>query len=48
MVEPGEIGIAVGGASDQLPLQGLFMLCGPVRVAGPGRVLDTPAETPAQ
>ena len=45
MVEPGEIGVAVGGASDQRPLQGSFMLCGPVRAVGPGRVLDTPAET---
>ena len=43
-----EIGVAVGGASDQLPLQGSFMLCGPVRAVGPGRVLDTPAETFAQ
>ncbi|HEY0999377.1 MAG TPA: glycoside hydrolase family 3 N-terminal domain-containing protein [Streptosporangiaceae bacterium] len=45
VVEPGEIGVAVGGASDQLPLQGSFTLCGPVRAVGPGRVLDTPAET---
>lgn len=44
-VEPGEIGVAVGGASDQLPLQGSFTLCGPVRAVGPGRVLDTPTET---
>ena len=44
MVEPGEIWVAVGGASDQLPLQGSFVLCGPVRAVGPGRVLDTPAE----
>jgi hypothetical protein len=48
VVEPGEIGVAVGGASDQLPLLGSFTLCGPVRVAGPGRVLDTPAEITAQ
>jgi beta-xylosidase len=47
-VEPGEIGVAVGGASDQLPLQGSFTLCGPVRTVGPGRVLDTPAETVTQ
>jgi hypothetical protein len=45
VVEPGEIGVAVGGASDQLPLQGSFTLCGPVRAVGPGRVLDTPAAT---
>ena len=44
VVEPGEIRVAVGGASDQLPLQGSFMLCGPERAVGPGRVLDTPAE----
>jgi hypothetical protein len=44
VVEPGEIGVAVGGASDQLPLQGSFTLCGPVRAVGHGRVLDTPAE----
>jgi hypothetical protein len=48
MVEPGEIGVGVGGASDQLPLQGSFTLCGPVRTIGPGRVLDTPAETSPQ
>jgi beta-xylosidase len=48
VVEPGEIGVAVGGASDQLPLQGSLTLCGPVRAVGPGRVLDTPAETFAQ
>jgi len=44
VVEPGEIRVAVGGASDQLPLQGSFTLCGPERTVGPGRVLDTPAE----
>jgi hypothetical protein len=44
VVEPGEIRVAVGGASDQLPLQGSFMLRGPERAVGPGRVLDTPAE----
>ncbi len=44
VVEPGEIRVGVGGASDQLPLQGSFMLCGPERAVGPGRVLDTPAE----
>jgi beta-xylosidase len=48
VVEPGEIRVAVGGASDQLPLQGSFTLCGPERAVGPGRVLDTPAETFAQ
>lgn len=43
IVEPGEIGVAIGGASDQLPLCGSFTLTGPERPAGPGRVLDTPA-----
>jgi beta-xylosidase len=43
IVEPGEIGVAIGGASDQLPLRGSFTLAGPERAAGPGRVLDTPA-----
>jgi beta-xylosidase len=42
IVEPGEIGVAIGGASDQLPLGGTFTLTGPERPAGPGRVLDTP------
>jgi beta-xylosidase len=42
IVEPGEIRVAVGGASDNLPLAGSFTLTGPARVAGPGRVLDTP------
>lgn len=42
IVEPGEIQVAVGGASDSLPLRGSFTLTGPGRVAGPGRVLDTP------
>ena len=44
VVEPGEIRVAIGGASDQLPLQGSFTLLGPERAAGAGRVLDTPAE----
>jgi beta-xylosidase len=43
VVEPGEIGVSVGGASDSLPLTGSFTLTGPVRVVGPDRVLDTPA-----
>jgi beta-xylosidase len=43
IVEPGEIGVGVGGASDSLPLAGSFTLTGPVRAAGTGRVLDTPA-----
>jgi beta-xylosidase len=43
IVEPGEIGVAIGGASDQLPLQGSFLLTGPERVVDADRVLDTPA-----
>jgi beta-xylosidase len=42
VVEPGEIRVAVGGASDRLDLHGSFTLCGPERRAGAGRVLDTP------
>jgi hypothetical protein len=41
-VEPGEIRVTIGGASDQLPLQGSFLLTGPERVTGADRVLDTP------
>ena len=48
VVEPGEIRVAVGGASDRLPLQGSFTLTGPERTVGPGRVLDTPAEIRAR
>ncbi len=43
IVEPGEIGVAIGGASDDLPLAGSFTLTGPVRVVDSGRVLVTPA-----
>jgi beta-xylosidase len=42
IVEPGEISVAVGGASDDLPLRGSFRLTGPVRAAGADRVLTTP------
>jgi beta-xylosidase len=42
IVEPGEIAVAVGGASDNLPLHGTFTLHGPERHVGPDRVLDTP------
>jgi beta-xylosidase len=42
IVEPGEIQVGVGGASDHLPLRGSFTLTGPARLAGPDRVLDTP------
>ena len=41
-VEPGAISVAVGGASDNLPLAGSFTLTGPVRGAGADRVLTTP------
>jgi beta-xylosidase len=44
IVEPGEIGVAIGGASDRLPLRGSFVLTGPERAVGAERVLDTPAE----
>ena len=44
VVEPGEIGVAIGGASDRLPLTGSFTMRGPERVVGPARVLDTPVE----
>jgi beta-xylosidase len=42
IVEPGEIGVAVGAASDNLPLAASFLLTGAVRVVDSGRVLDTP------
>ncbi len=42
VVEPGEIRVAIGGASDQLPLQGSFLLTGPERLTSADRVLDTP------
>jgi len=42
VVEPGEIRVAVGGASDRLVLHGSFTLCGAERPVGPDRVLDTP------
>jgi beta-xylosidase len=42
MVEPGAISVAVGGASDDLPLTGSFTLTGPVRAVGADRVLTTP------
>jgi beta-xylosidase len=48
LVEPGEIGVALGGASDQLPLRGSIMLRGPERAVGADRVLDTPAEIKPQ
>jgi hypothetical protein len=43
VVEPGAIGVAIGGASDCLPLSDTLTLTGPLRVVGASRVLDTPA-----
>jgi hypothetical protein len=42
VVEPGEIRVAVGGASDRLVLHGSFTLCGAERPAGADRIVDTP------
>jgi beta-xylosidase len=42
IVEPGDIEVALGGASDSLPLSGAFTLVGPLRAAGADRILDTP------
>jgi beta-xylosidase len=42
IVEPGEIAVAIGGASDNLPLAGSVTLSGPVRGCGPDRILHTP------
>ena len=42
IVEPGTIEVAVGGASDSLPLSGSFTLTGSERAVGADRVLDTP------
>jgi beta-xylosidase len=42
IVEPGEISVGIGGASDNLPLSGAFTLTGPARPAGADRVLTTP------
>jgi hypothetical protein len=43
VVEPGDIQVAIGGASDSLPLAAVFTLTGPLRTTGHRRVLDTPA-----
>ena len=48
IVEPGEIGVAVGTASDALPLSGNFCIEGAVREVGEGRVLDTPSSVAPQ
>jgi beta-xylosidase len=42
IVEPGEISVGIGGASDDTPLSGSFTLTGPVRPVGADRVLTTP------
>ncbi len=41
IVEPGEIAVGIGGASDDLPLRGSLTLHGPVRAVGADRVLVT-------
>ena len=41
VIEPGEICVGIGGASDNLPLTGSFTLYGPERVVGVDRVLHT-------
>ncbi|MFE7583697.1 glycoside hydrolase family 3 N-terminal domain-containing protein [Streptomyces gardneri] len=43
-VEPGEVGVAVGRSSGDLPLQGSFVLRGPVRHPAADRVLSVPVE----
>ncbi|MFI9291960.1 beta-glucosidase [Streptomyces gardneri] len=43
-VEPGEVSVAVGRSSGDLPLQGAFTLHGPVRHPGADRVLSVPVE----
>ncbi len=43
-MEPEQIGVAIGGVSDRLPLRGSVTLRGPERIAGADRVLDTPVE----
>lgn len=42
IVEPGEIRLAVGSSSVDLPLSASVTLTGPTRTVGHGRVLDTP------
>jgi beta-xylosidase len=42
IVEPGEIRVGIGGASDRLVLRGSFRLHGAERAVGADRVLDTP------
>ena len=47
IVEPGEITLAVGSSSTDLPLRGRIHLTGPVREVGRDRVLSTPARIEA-
>ncbi|TVZ04434.1 glycosyl hydrolase [Trebonia kvetii] len=42
IVEPGTIAVTLGGASNDSPLTGSFILTGPLRTVGIDRVLDTP------
>ncbi|MGY2003820.1 beta-xylosidase/alpha-l-arabinosidase [Blastococcus sp. SYSU DS1024] len=44
IVEPGELVLAVGTSSEDLPLHARVRLTGPVREVGPDRVLTTPVE----
>jgi beta-xylosidase len=44
IVEPGEVTVAVGRSSTDLPLTGVFTLHGPVREPGPDRVLTVAAQ----
>jgi beta-xylosidase len=45
VVEPGEIRVGIGGASDDLPLAGSFMVHGQERTVGTDRVLHTESRT---
>jgi len=47
VVEPGELVLALGGSSTDLPLTGSVTLTGPVRAVGADRVLTTPATVTA-
>ena len=44
VVEPGELKILVGTSAGNLPLQATVRLTGPIRPAGPDRLLDTTVE----
>ncbi|SEL70919.1 beta-xylosidase [Blastococcus sp. DSM 46786] len=44
VVEPGELVLSVGTSSEDLPLRARVRLTGPVREAGPDRVLTTPVQ----